>query len=770
MKFKLSFFVFLFLILIFSITTIFASDVDNDTICVSDNNLDETVLANENSTEVLNNQINDYNIESSDLTIYYKSNTLFKASLKDSNGSGIANKSITIFVNGKNYIKTTDKNGLVKLKISFKPGKYQVRVVYNDNKNIKTTVLIKVLTTIKANNLYKIYKDPKKFTATFLKANGSPLSNKYIKFKVNGKTYKVKTNSKGVATLKINLKKGSYKIISYNTDKLSKINKIKVYRKSNTKIITSAYTFLKSEKKIIKVKLVNNFDYGVGYKIIKIKINGKSYSKKTNSNGVAYFKLPKLNKGHYDIKYRFSGKGAYSKSFASSKVIIIPSKVSKISIKSTTIFGHGAKTPFKLQLQASGVNLYKKTISLKINNKKYKLISDEKGFVSLPINLNIGDYNVSYLFKGDLKVNPCSGKIQIHVKKRIDTTIYWNFTKDFNHGLQIYRIFLSDSNFNKVVGKTINVFVDGERFTAKTDSKGYANIYAHTSVGSHSVKFAFNGDNTHKSSNNVKIIKVSKKTIKGCGYWIFGSDMNKVSLSKLASKGTKDIFLNSHAFSIYGKAKVISWIKKANKKGIRVHIWMQAFYNGKWISPLSSYSPNQGLFNKITKEAKSYAKIDCVAGVHFDYLRYPGNAYKHKGGVEAINKFVRQVSTEIHKTNSKCLVSAAIMPETSSNRYYYGQDMNVLGKYLDIVIPMIYKGNYGKNSKWIKTTAKYFVKNSKGANIWGGIQSYYSDSNVKKLPYKALTADCKATTSSGASGVVLFRWGITNFLNLSKFL
>ena len=110
------------------------------------------------------------------------------------------------------------------------------------------------------------------------------------------------------------------------------------------------------------------------------------------------------------------------------------------------------------------------------------------------------------------------------------------------------------------------------------------------------------------------------------------------------------------------------------------------------------------------------------------------------------------------------------MPETSSNKYYYGQDMEVLGRYLDVVIPMIYKGNYGKNSKWITTTAKYFLKNSKGANIWGGIQSYYSDNNVKKLPIKSLTADCKATTNSGASGVVVFRWGITNFIDLSKFL
>ena len=763
MKLKLSFFAFLFVILLFSINVITAGDVDNNTI--SNQSLDNPILINEseNLTSVFSEPIKNYTIEANDLTIYYKSKTPFKISLKDSNASGIANKSITIIIAGKNYVKTTDKDGVVKFKISFKPGNYLVKVVYNDNRSVKTTAIVKVLTTVKANDLYKVYKDPKKFTAQFLKANGNPLANKYVKFKINGKTYKVKTNSKGLATLKINLKKGSYKIFSYNADKLSKVNKIKVYSKSSTKIKTDTYTFLTSQKKVIKVTLNNKFAYGVGAKIIKIKINSKSYSKKTNSKGIAYFKLPKLNKGHYTVKYTFKGEGAYLKSSTSNKVIIIPSKVSKISIISKTNFGHGAKTPFKLQLKAGGINLYKKTINIKLNNKRYDLITNNHGIVSLPINdLNVGDYNLTYLFKGDSKINPINGEVIIHVKERINTNIHWSSTVEFSHGLQIYKIFLNTSNSSNVAGKTIKVFVDGESFTAKTNSQGYANIYAHTSVGVHKVKFSFSGDDEFNPSQSMKNIKVNKKTIKGCGYWLFGCDMNKVSLSKLASKGTKDIFLNSKAFSLYGKSKVISWIKNANKKGIRVHIWMQAFYKGKWISPLSSSSPNQALFNKITKEAKSYASINCVAGVHFDYLRYPGNAYKHNGGIEAINKFVRQVTTEIHKTNSKCIVSAAIMPETSSNKYYYGQDMEVLGRYLDVVIPMIYKGNYGKNSKWITTTAKYFVKNSKGANIWGGIQSYYSDNNVKKLPIKSLTADCKATTNSGASGVVVFRWGITN--------
>jgi hypothetical protein len=73
----------------------------------------------------------------------------------------------------------------------------------------------------------------KKLTAT-LKSSGKAVKGKQITFKVNGKTYKAKTNAKGVATVKIKLtKKGTYKYTAKfagdSTYKaVSKTNKIKV--------------------------------------------------------------------------------------------------------------------------------------------------------------------------------------------------------------------------------------------------------------------------------------------------------------------------------------------------------------------------------------------------------------------------------------------------------------------------------------------------------------------------------------------------------------
>ena len=88
------------------------------------------------------------------------------------------------------------------------------------NINIK---IFKILSTISSSNLNKVAGDNKKFTAKFFKSNGKVLAKKYVKIKINSKTYKIKTNSYGNVNLYLKkLKAGTYKIVSYNNDGLSK--------------------------------------------------------------------------------------------------------------------------------------------------------------------------------------------------------------------------------------------------------------------------------------------------------------------------------------------------------------------------------------------------------------------------------------------------------------------------------------------------------------------------------------------------------------------
>ena len=274
-----------------------------------------------------------------------------------------------------------------------------------------------------------------------------------------------------------------------------------------------------------------------------------------------------------------------------------------------------------------------------------------------------------------------------------------------------------------------------------------------------SFKVSFNKVKNLLNDNQpiISLAEESNKYLKGFGYWLFGRDMESVKLKDLSKNGVTDIFLNFYAFTLYDRKKVISFISSAKNENIRIHIWMQAFYrDGKWINPKNCD------FTPIINEAKNYASVPGVAGVHLDYLRYPEKAYLTTGGVDSINKFIGLLVKAVHDINSKCIISAAIMPETTTSKHDYGQDYDVISKYMNVVVPMIYKGNYRANRDWIKRTTKWYVQNSKGAAIWAGLQSYRSDDDITKLSLTELDGDIKAAMSENANGVMLFRWGLSN--------
>ncbi|MDR2967306.1 MAG: hypothetical protein LBU74_05105 [Methanobacteriaceae archaeon] len=283
-------------------------------------------------------------------------------------------------------------------------------------------------------------------------------------------------------------------------------------------------------------------------------------------------------------------------------------------------------------------------------------------------------------------------------------------------------------------------------------------------------------NNVGNGSNGGVTTSANKNAI-----WVHSGDMKNVDLDTLVGNGIGNIFIHEDIFK--DKNGALNWISTATNKGIKVHIWFTCFYNTSsktWINPINTNTQtyNQAYFNTMISRAKEYASYNGVAGIHLDYLRYPGSvdvspgpAYSHSysngvTGVNAITEFTKQISTSVKSINSKLILSAAIMPETYDNVKYYGQDCSQLGNYLDVIVPMIYKGNYRQDAYWIKTTTQWFVKNSGNAKIWGGLQTYRSDSDVTKLSASELAADSKAVLNGGAEGVALFRWGIANLFNL----
>jgi uncharacterized DUF497 family protein len=242
--------------------------------------------------------------------------------------------------------------------------------------------------------------------------------------------------------------------------------------------------------------------------------------------------------------------------------------------------------------------------------------------------------------------------------------------------------------------------------------------------------------------------------------WLRGKDLEKVNLSELKSNGINVIFLNSAAFNLHGTLRVERWIKKANTYNINIHIWVQIFYKNGWINPTIDNS----ILNEKLKEVKQYASFNGVTGINLDYIRFPGTAKKYPNAESIITDSVKQLVEAVKSVKSDCLVSGSIMPEPKSTAY--GQNAIALSEYLDILTPMVYKGNYKAGASWIGKVSKWYKDNCPKAYIMPGLQTYKSDNDTTKLSSTELLVDANTALTYGADGVALFRYGLMNNIQL----
>ena len=145
-------------------------------------------------------------------------------------------------------------------------------------------------TKIVASDLTMSYNDGSKYTVTIYGADGKVAKETAVVFKIDGKNVKtVKTDKNGKATLTISQIPGTYKITAQALG-ITKTKKVTVKQilslktvkvKKSAKSLTLTATLSKVKGKYLKSKT------------IIFKFNGKTYTKKTNSKGVAKVTIQK---------------------------------------------------------------------------------------------------------------------------------------------------------------------------------------------------------------------------------------------------------------------------------------------------------------------------------------------------------------------------------------------------------------------------------------------------------------------------------------------
>lgn len=180
------------------------------------------------------------------------------------------------------------------------------------------TVEISCLPRLSGNNLVMDYLGGN-YKIQVFDSNGNPVAGEVVKMTINGKTYSIKSDKKGYAKLPIRLKPKTYTITSkYKGFVLKNTLKVK-----NTLKAKKAFSVKKSAKKLVlKATLKWSTGKAIANKRVSFKFNGKTFTVKTNKNGIAKITLAVklINKGK--IKLTFNNNAVQLKVGKKYKMII----------------------------------------------------------------------------------------------------------------------------------------------------------------------------------------------------------------------------------------------------------------------------------------------------------------------------------------------------------------------------------------------------------------------------------------------------------------
>ena len=321
--------------------------------------------------------------------MYYKNGTKFQISLT-SNGTGIANETVIIKLNGVNNTRKTNDNGVINMTINLNPGEYDVIVYYagNDRYNpAQVDSKITVLSTINGKDITKIYRNGTQYYATFVDGQGNPLANgTAVTFNINGLMYQRKVNENGTARLNINLAQGTYIITGTNPiNNETSSNTITVLPKITENSDLVKY-YRNNSQYIVKVLDDEGNPVGANETVV-FNINGVMYERKTNESGHAKLNI-NLQPGDYIITAMYGGCNV------ANNITVKPVLTAEnITMK------YRDGTQFKAKLvDGEGKAFANQNIIFNINGVLYTRMTNNDGIASLNINLMAGEYIITSMY------------------------------------------------------------------------------------------------------------------------------------------------------------------------------------------------------------------------------------------------------------------------------------------------------------------------------------------------------------------------------------
>ncbi|WP_296890366.1 adhesin [uncultured Methanobrevibacter sp.] len=360
--------------------------------------------------DIISTSQDDYSLETRDVSMYYKNGTRYSVTLTHFDDP-VENASVIISLNGVNYTRITDSNGVASLAINLIPGNYSISAFYNyDSKLMDLNSDVEVLSTLVGNDIQKIYKNDTQYYISVLDNFGNPLANSDITFNINGVFYNRKTNENGIARLNINLLPDEYILTAIHQNGLSYSNKVTVLPSISGSDIFKIY---KNDTQYY-ASFLNTDGSPLADTEVTFNINGVFYSRMTDADGVA-----KLNINLDPSSYILTAINPVNNDMHSDTIVVLPSVIA------SDIESNNSSVKFKAILINSDASVgSNRDMEIIVDNTSYIVRTDKMGFAELDLDLENGIHNVlSHDFATDFYA---SSIINVSTVKDNNETLYYS--------------------------------------------------------------------------------------------------------------------------------------------------------------------------------------------------------------------------------------------------------------------------------------------------------------------------------------------------------
>jgi len=456
--------------------------------------------------------------------VKYGNNVTITGKFMNANGTVRANSALKIYINGKSVSTRTDNNG--RFTVNGKVGvigtnnvtaSHPGDIYYNPTSTSTTFTMTKQDLIITIDPIKTIqYGNNITITGRFTDGDGNIRANNNIKVNINGKSGSVTTDENGYYNFTSIIGK-----LGVNNVTISHSGGAN-YNPTNT---TATYTVTKQDLQItlepigtvtygavtIKGKLTDGLGNPRVNTGVKLLINGKSATAKTDKNGKFTFTTKVGKIGINNVTARHNGGGNYNPT-STNITFVMKKQDLKVTIDPINTVTYGNNVVITGTFTDANDKVRANTnIKVIINGKTLTTRTDSNGKFRATSKVgNVGVNNVTVAHSGGTGFNPTSTTTTFTmIKQDLKITINPISTVKKGSTVTVTGTF-TDANGKIRANTNLKVNLNGVEYTTRTDTKGAFTFKATANkVGSNTITIAHAGGANYNPTNTTKTFTVT---------------------------------------------------------------------------------------------------------------------------------------------------------------------------------------------------------------------------------------------------------------------